>query len=298
MFEIVSSFEDGAVSLLHRRGELASEANEDVSLPGVVLGVDLALHLFVIDDGDSERARRFRVVERRSSLSNLEEKLLPRREGVTKSIVDVIGFEIPEGLELKPFVDVGVDLSKFALDQSQRSFQRTVSEFLQLHIGQLVTYRMGGEAAYESDVVEILSCRVSNLERDLVGRTLDSSETADDGELGVKLSVPRCSSSFDWRVEVNDLILHSNFVYQRLECERGVLQVDASVPLQDEETAVSPSILIHPSCDWIHFERLLHPWRTRYTRDPVHSSNGRGRPLRSSRRSEQPKRRDWRTPRD
>lgn len=78
VLEVVARFEDGSVRFLHRSAELATEPTENVSLPGIVFGVDLALDLPVVDDGDSERARRFRIVEGGASLANLEEELLPR----------------------------------------------------------------------------------------------------------------------------------------------------------------------------------------------------------------------------
>lgn len=77
LFEVVTSLVDGGVGFFHRSCEFASESTENVSLPGIVLRVDLALDLLVIDDGDSERSLGFRIVESRTSLADFEKKLLP-----------------------------------------------------------------------------------------------------------------------------------------------------------------------------------------------------------------------------
>ena len=96
LFEIVTSFRDCDMSFFHRSSEFRSESTEDISLPGIVFRVDLALYLLVIDDGDSKRSLGFRVVESRTSFANFEEELLPRRELISELRVNVLGFEVPE----------------------------------------------------------------------------------------------------------------------------------------------------------------------------------------------------------
>lgn len=132
VLEVVARLEDGGVRLLHRGAELAAKAAENVALPGVVLGVDLALDLLVVDDGDSKRPGRLRVVERGASLADLEEELLPRGERLAEALVDVLGLEIPQRLELEPLVDVGRDLTELVLDESEGAFERAVGEGAEL----------------------------------------------------------------------------------------------------------------------------------------------------------------------
>jgi hypothetical protein len=79
--------------------------------------------LLVVDDAHAEALLRLRGVERRSSLLDFGEELLPIRERVSKTIEHVFGFEIPERLELQPLGDVVLELLNLVLDQPKRTLE-------------------------------------------------------------------------------------------------------------------------------------------------------------------------------
>jgi hypothetical protein len=74
------------VDVSHGSAELDAVAAEDVALPGVVFGVDLALDRGVVDDADAESALGVRVVERRAGLLDLGEELSPVGERVAEAL--------------------------------------------------------------------------------------------------------------------------------------------------------------------------------------------------------------------
>jgi hypothetical protein len=45
-----------------------------------------------------------------------------------EAVEDVVGFEVPEGLELEPFADVVSEVSQFDFDQGKRSRESIVGE--------------------------------------------------------------------------------------------------------------------------------------------------------------------------
>ena len=45
-----------------------------------------------------------------------------------EAVEDVVGFEVPEGLELEPFADVVSEVLHFDFDQGKRSLESTVGE--------------------------------------------------------------------------------------------------------------------------------------------------------------------------
>lgn len=62
-------------------------------------------------------------------------------EGVSEAVEDVFGFEVPEGLELEPFVDVVSELLDFGLHKSERSGEGVIGELCDLETGTIsVTY--------------------------------------------------------------------------------------------------------------------------------------------------------------
>ena len=122
----------GRVRLLDRGAELEAEAGEDVALPGVVLGVDLGLHLLVLDRHDAERALRLGRVERRARAPDLAEQLLPVGERIAEPGVDGLGLEVPERLEPEPLGDVVGQLPDLGLDERERSGQRCGVELREL----------------------------------------------------------------------------------------------------------------------------------------------------------------------
>lgn len=54
-------------------------------------------------------------------------------ERVSKSVEDVFGFEVPKGLELKPFGDVVFQLLDLELDEGEWSLQGIVRKVCQLY---------------------------------------------------------------------------------------------------------------------------------------------------------------------
>ena len=92
--------------LLHGHAQLGSEPVHNIPLPRIVLGIDPRLDLLVVDDAHPEALLRLRGVERRSSLLDLRQELLPVRERIPETIEHVFGFKVPEGLELQPLGDV------------------------------------------------------------------------------------------------------------------------------------------------------------------------------------------------
>lgn len=54
------------------------------------------------------------------------------REGVSEAVEDVFGFEIPEGLELEPFVDVVSELLDFGFDEGEWPGECVVGELCDL----------------------------------------------------------------------------------------------------------------------------------------------------------------------
>lgn len=54
------------------------------------------------------------------------------REGVSEAAEDVFGFEVPEGLELEPFVDVVFQVLDFGFDEGERSGEGVVGELSDL----------------------------------------------------------------------------------------------------------------------------------------------------------------------
>lgn len=71
MLEIVSSFENRRMHLLHRIAQFDSESTENIALPRVVLGVDSRLHLLVVDDAHAKRFLGIGRVERRPRFLDL-----------------------------------------------------------------------------------------------------------------------------------------------------------------------------------------------------------------------------------
>ena len=49
-----------------------------------------------------------------------------------EAVEDVFGFEVPEGLELKPFADVVAELLDFDFDEREWSFEGVIGEVCQL----------------------------------------------------------------------------------------------------------------------------------------------------------------------
>lgn len=228
MLEVVARLEDRSVRLLHPDAELAAKAAEDVALPGVVLGVDLALDLLVVYDGDAERPLRLRVVEGRASLADLEEELLPRGEGVAQLAVDVLRLEVPKRLELEPLVDVDADLAELIFDEGERPFEGAVEELAELRGGPRCqkSFKAGTrEGTHERVVVEVLGRGRPDLEADLVSGALNPAQAADDAEPLLELTVPACARLLDRGIQVDDLVLNANLVNDRLELESAIESV-------------------------------------------------------------------------
>jgi hypothetical protein len=58
---------------------------------------------------------------------------LPGCERVAEAVEDVFGFEVPEGLELEPFGDVGGEGTDSGFDEGEGSFEDgVVGEFREL----------------------------------------------------------------------------------------------------------------------------------------------------------------------
>lgn len=127
--EVVAGLRDGGMRLFHAGAKFAAEANKDVALPGVIFGVDLALHLLVMDNRDTKGLVRFRIVESRACLANLEQELLPRRKRLAELAVNVVGLKIPQRLKLQPFPDIGTNFSQLLLHDCERSLKSALSEF-------------------------------------------------------------------------------------------------------------------------------------------------------------------------
>lgn len=53
-FHVSAGFQNRRIGVPHRRTKLTTIASEKLSLPRVVLGVDLALSICVVDDTDAE----------------------------------------------------------------------------------------------------------------------------------------------------------------------------------------------------------------------------------------------------
>lgn len=82
--------------LLHRVPQLDTEPAQDIALPSIVLGVHPSLHLLVVDNAHAKGLGRVGRVERRPSLLDLREQLLPVCEVLAESVEYVFGLEIPE----------------------------------------------------------------------------------------------------------------------------------------------------------------------------------------------------------
>lgn len=80
----------------------------------------------------------------------------------------------------------------------------------------------GESGTYERRIVQILRRRGTNLESNLIPRALDPRQPTDDAQPLLKLSVPARTRLFDRRVEVDDLVLDPNLVYDRLERQSAV----------------------------------------------------------------------------
>lgn len=119
MFELVPRLQDRRMHFLHRVAQLDTKPTQNVPLPRIILGVHPRLHLFVINDADAKTALRLRRIKRRARFLNLGEELLPVRKRVSKSIEDVLGFEVPERLELQPFGDVVFQLLDLEFDEGK-----------------------------------------------------------------------------------------------------------------------------------------------------------------------------------
>lgn len=118
--------------LLHRVPQLHPKPAQNIPLPSIILRVHPRLHLLVIDHADAERFLRLRGIERRARLLDLGEELLPVRERVSEAVEDVFGFEVPEGLELEPLVDVVSEVLDFGLDEGEWPGEGVVGELCDL----------------------------------------------------------------------------------------------------------------------------------------------------------------------
>lgn len=49
-FQLMPSLQDGGMCLLDGYAQFAAKSSEDISLPRIVLGINLRLYLFVVDD--------------------------------------------------------------------------------------------------------------------------------------------------------------------------------------------------------------------------------------------------------
>lgn len=80
MLELVPRLQNRRVHLLHRHTQLGPKPVHNIPLPRVILGINPRLDLFVVDDAHAEALLRLGRVERRPSLLDLSEELLPVRE--------------------------------------------------------------------------------------------------------------------------------------------------------------------------------------------------------------------------
>ena len=106
--------------LLHGIPQLHPKPTQNILLPRIILGIHLRLHLLVINRTHSERILDVSNVERAF--------LLPVCEIFAEAVEDVVGFEIPEGLELEPFADVVSEMLHFDFDQGKRTLESIVGE--------------------------------------------------------------------------------------------------------------------------------------------------------------------------
>lgn len=118
--------------LLHRITQLHAKPAQNIPLPCIILRVHPRLHLLVIDHADAERFLCFGGIECRASLLDLGEQLLPVCEGVSEAVEDVFGLEVPEGLELEPFIDVVAELLDFGLHKGERPGESVIGELCDL----------------------------------------------------------------------------------------------------------------------------------------------------------------------
>jgi hypothetical protein len=128
MLEFIPGFENRRMNLLHRHAQLSSEPVHNIPLPRIILGINPRLDLFVVDYTHAEALLRLRSVERRPSLLDLSEQLLPIRKRVAEAVEHVFGFEIPEGLELQPLGYVLLKLLDLVLDQRKRMLEGIIRE--------------------------------------------------------------------------------------------------------------------------------------------------------------------------
>jgi hypothetical protein len=126
MLELVPRLENRRMHLLHRHAQLGPKPVHNIPLPRVILRVYPRLDLLVVDDAHAEALLRLGRVERRPSLLDLGQELLPVRERVSEAVEHVFGFEIPEGLELQPLADVLLELLNLVLDQRKRVLEGVI----------------------------------------------------------------------------------------------------------------------------------------------------------------------------
>ena len=122
MLKIIPRLEDRRVHLLHCITKLNTEPTQDIALPSIILGIHACLHLLIVNHTDTEVFLSFRSVEGRSSFLDLSKQLLPAGERIAKSVENVFGFEIPQGLELQPLRDILLQLLHLVLNEYERSF--------------------------------------------------------------------------------------------------------------------------------------------------------------------------------
>lgn len=132
VLQLVARLQDGGMHLLHRISEFHTEPTENVALPSIILGVDAGLHLLVVNDTHSERFLRFGGIECRTCLLDLGKELLPVAKVLSESVEDVLGFKIPERLELKPLRNIFLEFLDFALDKREGPLERRIREPCQL----------------------------------------------------------------------------------------------------------------------------------------------------------------------
>ena len=84
--EIRSGFEYGGICILYRRTESPTVVSQELALPRIVLRIDFALRVGVIDSADPKLLLHFSSIEGTSGLSDIRQKFAPVRKGIPETL--------------------------------------------------------------------------------------------------------------------------------------------------------------------------------------------------------------------